>query len=156
MHTFHSGDFKGLTVEQAMLRDAPRLYEIMEWARKENIPALKNALQDFANLRRKLRSARVTVNCAQRGCQRAPCSMIFRIYSDGCYLPGPSYWCDKHEPSQKSDTSPKYRIDFDAIKQMKTMAEKKLLFKQLKSAFGIRAGTRITKEFAHRFFAELE
>lgn len=156
MHTFLSGNFEGLTVEQAMLRDAPRLYEIMKWAHEKRILRLKNALQDFNILRQKLRRAPVTANCAQLDCQRAPCSMTFPVYRDGCNLPSPSYWCDKHEPLPKSGMSQKWLIDFDAIRLMTTMAEKETLFKELKLAFGIPQGTRITKQFAHGFFANLE
>jgi hypothetical protein len=51
MHTFRTGYFVGLTIEQAMLRDAPRLYDRMKWAREERIPRLQGALQDFDILR---------------------------------------------------------------------------------------------------------
>jgi len=69
MHIFKSGDFRGQSIDQAMLRDAPRLYKLMEWAQKEKIRGLQSALKDFGVLRRKLQNAAVKANCAESGCQ---------------------------------------------------------------------------------------
>jgi hypothetical protein len=156
MHTFRAGDFKDLTVEQAMLRDAPRLYGLMKWAHEQSISGLKNAVQDFDILRRKLRQAPVTAHCAQSGCQGTPCSMTFPVDKEGWCRVTPYYWCEKHEPWQRSGISQKYSIHFDAMRLMKTKFEKETIFRKLKIVFGIAPGTRITKEFARNFFAKFE
>jgi len=139
-----------------MLRNAPRLYEIMKWAREENLPRLKYAVQDFDILRRKLRHALITAHCAQRDCHQHPCSMTFPVDREGWCRPSPYSWCNKHGPSEKRKISQKYAIHFDVIMLMKTDAEKGIIFKELRIAFGIKPGTRITNEFAHRFFANLD
>ncbi len=89
MHKFGSGHFEGLTVEQAMLRDAPILYRIMEWARQDNIRKLKNAVQDFERLRSKLRKATITARCAKTGCTLPVQSMTLPIDREGWYRPSP-------------------------------------------------------------------
>jgi hypothetical protein len=155
MHTFRRGDLKDLTVEQAMLRKAPRLYEVMDWARKNNIPELRNAVRDFDNLRQNLLRAPVTAHCAQQGCQRTPFSMTFPLDKEGWCLASPYFWCDEHSTLEKRGISQKYKIHFDVISLMKTDVEKESIFKQLKLVFGIQLKKRISVEFAHRFFAEL-
>jgi hypothetical protein len=156
MHTFKSGDFKDQTVEQAMLRDAPKLYDRIEWARRERIPWLKNAVQDFDLLREKLRFAAITATCAQPGCGTTASYMTLPIDRKGSLHPSPYYWCDKHEPWERSGISEKRVIHFDAIKQMKTEKEKQDMFKEIRKSIGIAVGTRITREFARTFFARLE
>jgi len=156
MHTFRTGKFQDLTIEQAMLRDAPHLYQIMDWTKDEDITRLKNALQDFDILRKKPRQVRVTKECAQKSCHRTPRSMTFPIDKEGCERPAPYYWCDKHDPWERSGISEKYPIHFDVIRLMNTKYEKKSIFEQIKIVIGIVKGTRITREFARKFFAELE
>src|SRR4029453_12635366 len=135
MHTFKSGPLRDLSIEEAVLRDAPSLYKIMDWAIKKDIVQLRGAVRDFNILRRKLLNAPITAKCAQSGCQRIPRSMTFPIDNEGFCHPSPYYWCEKHEPWQRSGISQKYPIHFDAIKQMKTKFEKESIFKKLKIAF---------------------
>jgi hypothetical protein len=156
MHIFGSGDFEGLTIEQAILRDAPRLYEIMRWARDKRHPGLQNAIREFDILRAKLRNASITAECAQSGCQATPTSMTLPIDKYGCFHPTPYFWCDEHEPSETRGISPKYPIHFDAISRMKTKGDRESIFSRLKSVLGIKPGTRISAVFAERFFAKLK
>ena len=152
MHTFGSGRFRGLTVEQAMLCDAPRLYSLMQWARKKGIRGLANALRDFDALRQKLRKAPIKVKCKRSGCGATARSMTFPIDREGRYGLYPEYWCDEHEPSE-GGVSEKFAIHFDSLRAMKMKGEKKLLFRELRRDLGIADGTRITREFAENFFA---
>lgn len=138
-----------------MLRNAPRLYEVMDWARKNDILALRNAIRDFDDLRQKLRKAAITAHCAQTGCQRTPCSVTFPVDKEGWCRPSFYFWCDQHSTWEKRGISQKYDIHFDVITLMKTDFEKESIFKKLKLVFGIQSGKRITTEFARRFFAEL-
>jgi ferredoxin-NADP reductase len=57
MYRFKSGKFAGMTVEQAMLRDASRQYSIADWATDK--PHLRRMVKEFEALRRKLRRARI-------------------------------------------------------------------------------------------------
>lgn len=152
MHTFGSGPLGGLTVEQAMLCDAPRLYSLMQWARKDGIRGLKNALREFDALRQKLRKVAVKVNCERSGCGATARWMTLPFDRDGDYGLSPDYWCEEHEPSE-GGVSEKYPIHFDVIRRMKTKGEQTSIFKQLKIVFGIAVGTRITRAFAQDFFA---
>jgi hypothetical protein len=155
MHTFGSGQFAGLTVEQAMLRDAPTLYRLMQWAREEGIRGLANALRDFDALRQKLRNAAIKVNCDRTGCGATARSLTFPIDQKGEYGLPPDYWCREHDPSG-GGISEKFPIHFDAIRHMKRKGERELLFRRLRVVFGIANGVRITKKFAQDFFAGCE
>jgi hypothetical protein len=152
--TFRSGAFNGLTVEQAMLRDAPRLYDLAKWAK--NKPNLGRMLWDFELLRRKLLKAPVTTNCAAPNCRNEALWMTFPIGKDGYFWRGPYYWCNRHEPWRESKVSPKVRVHFDAMRHFRTAGDKDAVFISVRRALGIKKGTKITQEFAHRYFSKLK
>lgn len=156
MHRFRCGQFAELSVEQAMLRDAPALYEIVKWARREKIERLGGMIQDFEQLRRKSFRALITAQCTETGCTLPVHSMTLPVDREGWCRPSPYYWCDGHKPWERSGVSEKLAIHFDAITRMKTRREKELMFKELRIAIGIAPRTRITECFARNFFAALD
>lgn len=154
MFTFRSGPFSGLTVEQAMLRNAPCLYDLAEWAK--NKPNLGRMLRDFELLRQKLRSAPVTTNSAAPNCRSEVLWMTFPIGKDGYFWRGAYYWCNRREPWQDFKISPKVRVHFDAMQYFRTAGDKDAVFISVRQALGIKKGTKISQEFAHRYFSKLE
>ncbi len=155
MHRFSSGQFEGLTIEQAMLRDAPALYGIVEWARDKDIEGLRSMIRDFDVLRGKLLHARINAICAKTGCNLPVRSMTLPLDREGWNRPRPYYWCNAHEPLERSGVSPKQAVHFDATKHIKTKHQKDVMFKKLRLAFGIKSGTQITEQFAQDFFDAL-
>jgi hypothetical protein len=67
MYRFKSGKFEGRTMEQVMLRSAPRLYPVADWARRElaNKPQLHALVDEFDRLRKPLLHAQVSVRCTK-------------------------------------------------------------------------------------------
>jgi len=73
----------------------------------------------------------------------------------GGYMPSPFMWCDKHGPADPDFESQKMKIEFDAMSLFKTLHQKGIFCRRIREALGIDKGTRITEDFAHRFFAKL-
>jgi hypothetical protein len=155
MHRFRSGQFEGLTIEQAMLRDAPALYDIVDCAQKNEITRLERMVRDFQMLRQKLSRASIHATCAQVDCQSPVRFMTLPLGPEGWNRPRPYYWCDRHKPCERSGVSPKQAVHFDAIPQMKTKREKQIMFRKLKAVLGIPTGAKMTEQFARDFFGTL-
>jgi hypothetical protein len=164
-YRFKSGKFAGKTMEQVILRNAPRLYQIAAWARKEvaEKPRLRPLLREFDRLRELLRDAPVSVRCLPKGCKREPRWVTFALDWAEHYLrPGPDFWCDKHGPLEEEDTdqdeSRKLRIHFDSLRQpgYGDRRSQKAIHLGMLEALGInKKPTRITEAFARRFFSNL-
>jgi len=136
-----------------MLRRAPDLYRLAEWAEEESI--LPKMRKHFSRLRRRLEHARLYVHCKDPRCGRTAKWMTLPRFHRGGWLPRPYYWCDEHGPWETSGISPKLPIHFDTIRAFRDKWGQKKTHKRIRQALGIKKGTRITEEFALRFFAKL-
>lgn len=154
MHRFRSGTFADLTIEQAMLRDAPRLYRVAKWAKDK--PHLRLMVRDFDLLREKLYRAPVATDCSRNNCRAEVRWMTFPIARNGDWGRVAYYWCKQHEPWRESRISEKVRVHFDAMQNFRTDGDKHSVFIQVRRALGIKKSTKITEEFAYRFFSELD
>jgi hypothetical protein len=163
MYRLKTGKFKGRTMDHVMLRSAPRLYSVVDWARREltNKPQLYALVNEFDRLRNLLRHARVSVRCTKRACKRRARWMTFLTDWAEQYLRlGPRYWCDKHGPprgEEEDDESQKIPINFDALADWKDKRGRRTVHRGLLEAFGIsKKPSQITEKFAHRFFENLQ
>lgn len=152
-YRFKHGKFAGKTMEQVMLRRAPDLYRVAAWAEAEGI--LPKMLKHFALVRQKLEHATVHAHCSDPRCGRKAKSLTLPSFYRGGWLPRPYYWCDKHGPWETEGISPKLPIHFDTIKAFSDKGGQQKIHKKILRALGVKKGTRITEDFAHRFFAHL-
>jgi hypothetical protein len=143
-------------MEQAILRNAPAIYQRGGWAAEnvENNPRLVAMLQEFRRLQGLLRNAKCKVRCSESDCKKRARWMTFEQADQG-YSPFPTFWCNKHEPADYEFLSGKMHIDMEAMRNFREMKYKKVFCKQIWEAFGIRKGTRITEAYAHHFFQTL-
>jgi hypothetical protein len=156
MYRMKSGKLKGMTMEHATLRRAPRLYGIAAWAEEQldTNPRLGPLVREFRHLKNLLNRVRVKELCGEPGCKRRARWMTFEETYQG-YVPIPDMWCDKHGPPEDWGVSHKVAISLDAMNLFKTRAERKLIHKRVIRAWGIKKGTRITEDFARHFFEAL-
>jgi hypothetical protein len=153
MYRFKSGRFVDKTMEQVLLRKPAGLYCLIEWAERESI--LPKMQGHFEQLRKKLRRARSVEKCHDPDCKRgAKWLTLPYSYPEGL-LPQPYYWCDRHGPHETEGIGPKLPIHFDTIKAFRDNWGQKEISKCIRQALGIKKGTRITEQFAKRFFANL-
>jgi hypothetical protein len=75
--------------------------------------------------------------------------------AEGGYSPYPTFWCNKHEPSDYEFLTVKMRIELEAMRLFKELKYRKVLCKQILAALGIEKGTPITEAYAHHFFETL-
>src|ERR1700693_6026251 len=80
MYSFKSGPLKGMTMERAMLRHAPRLYKIAAWAEEtlDINPQLRPLVNEFLHLKKLLSHARIRARCQRSGCKKRSHWMTFR------------------------------------------------------------------------------
>jgi len=71
------------------------------------------------------------------------------------YLTIPYMWCDRHENPDEWGYSEKVGIGFDALKLFHIKEDKRIVWKRIIRAWGIKKGTRINERFAIDFFANL-
>ena len=153
MHRFKSGQFEGKILEQVMLRNAPDLYRLADSAKRKSI--LQDMRDDFDELRKRLTRVRIHAHCRHSGCGKTAKWLTLPRFYRGGWLPDPYYWCDKHDPVESDGISPKFPIHFDTIRELGDKRGQRTIHKRMREALGITQGTRITEEFAHRFFANL-
>jgi len=144
-----------------MLRNAPRLYDLAEWAENslEEKPNLRKLVSSFHRLAERLRHAPLLVECDKAGCKRPVHWMTFALHWTERYLmPGPSFWCEKHELSGEDtgDESERLPVHFDAIKKYDSKRERRLIHRAVLEALGIkREPSRISEKLARAFFSNL-
>jgi len=145
-----------------MLRSAPRLYPVAEWARRElvNKPQLCALVDEFDRLRNLLRHTHVSVQCTKRACKRRTRWMTFLTDWVEQYLRlGPRYWCDKHGPprgEEDDEESHKIPVNFDALADWKDKRSRRTVHRGQLEALGIsKKPSQITEDFARRFFESL-
>jgi hypothetical protein len=157
MYRIKNGKFAGRTMEQAILRNAPALYRIGAWAQSQadEKPNLRPFVREFRRLRKLLSRAQCKARCSESGCRRRARWMTFEEATVGGYLPCPTLWCSKHEPSDYQWITEKMPISLDAMSLFKELKYKKIFCKEIMRAWGIEKGTNVTEKFAHRFFADL-
>jgi len=117
-------------MEQAILRNAPAVYQRGAWA-AENVggkPRLAAMLGEFRRLRRLLRDAKCKSRCRESGSKRRPRWMTLE-QAEGGYSPYPRFWCHKHEPSDYVYMSWKMRIELEAMRLFKELKYRKVLCK---------------------------
>jgi hypothetical protein len=153
MYRFKSGQFEDMILEQVMLRNAPDLYRMVDWAERKTI--LQDMRDDFDKLRKRLTRARIHEHCCHPRCGKTASWLTLARFYRGGWLPHPYYWCDKHRPSEPDGISNKLPIHFDTIKALRDKRGQRTIHKRLREALGISKGTRITEQFARRFFAKL-
>src|SRR5258708_2817027 len=82
MYRFKTGLFEGMILEQAMLRNAPDLYRMVDWAKRKTI--LQDMRDHFDKLRNGLTRARIHVHCYHPRCQKtAKWLTLPRFYRGG-------------------------------------------------------------------------
>jgi len=157
MHTFRSGKYAGKTLAQVMLHDAPHLYRFASVAEaKGNPPHLRGILNEFDLLRKKLQQARIYVRCCEEGCNRRAKRITLPWDKEGYYWTSAYFWCDKHEPWEKSGISGPLPIHFDVIRKFPRKYAQRSIFYKIREAIGVKKRTTITREFARQFFAKLD
>jgi hypothetical protein len=155
MYRFASGKLEGMTLEHAMLRKAPKLYEMIKWARGKT--HLGRLVAEFDRLRAKLRNAPVVRKCRHEGCSRAATHMTLPMGVDRCYLPCPHFWCKKHEPYDYDGISPKLRISLTEMGNFEKRNNRSAIHHAVLFALGIdKEPSRITESFARKFFISLD
>jgi len=158
MYRFKIGKLAGMTMEHAMLRYASDLYQVAGWAEEKDAPRLVPLVTEFRRLRRKLRRARIVVDCAKSGCKRKPDSMTLPLGYDHYYWPQPDFWCKKHKPSLKWDDEDKIvslPISFDTIDDFEERKNRVAVHRSVLKALGIRSRRSISETFARKFFANI-
>lgn len=153
MYRFKSGQFEDMILEQVMLRNAPDLYRLVDWAERKSI--LQDMRDHFDKLRKRLTRARIHEDCYHPRCDKTAKWLTLPRYYRGGWLPNPYYWCDKHGPWETDGISPKLPIHFDTIKALSDKRGQRELHKRLREVLGVTKGTRVTEEYARRFFAKL-
>jgi hypothetical protein len=154
MYRFETGKFEGRTMEQAILRNAPAVYQRGAWA-AENVggkPRLAAMLGEFRRLRRLLCDAKCKSRCRESGSKRRPRWMTLE-QAEGGYSPYPRFWCHKHEPSDYVYMSWKMRIELEAMRLFKELKYRKVLYKFWRPWELKRYAT--TEAYAHLFFETL-
>lgn len=155
MYRFKLGQFKGMTLEHAMLRKAPEVYEMTKWARGK--AHLWRLVAEFDRLRAKLRNVPRVKKCRHDGCTRTATYMTLPLDVDHYYLPSPYFWCKKHEPSDYGRISPKLPISFDLLDSFEGKKNRTAIHRCVLYAIGIdKHRSSISETFAHNVFARLD
>jgi hypothetical protein len=157
VYRFRTGKFAGQTLEHALLRRPADLYDRGQWAVREqaNQPHLERLAQEFGRLWDLLCNAEASAACFASGCTRVARFMSF-TRADYGWLPRPYCWCKRHGPEDPDFDSHKMPISMSEIGRFKTKRDRKRFAKYILQTLGIAKGTRITEEFAHRWFADIE
>lgn len=151
MYRFKSGQFKNMQIECVMLRYAPALYRLVDWA--EDKPHLARIVRDFNRLRAALRRAPVRVACAGRNCKRQPKWMTLPLDYNNDLLPSPYFWCDKHDPGEEvTGITQKLAIHFDVQRLYPAKRDQNAIHHSVLRALGIKKASRVTERFAITFF----
>src|SRR5580704_17143683 len=150
--------FKGLTVEQALLRSPADMYDRGRWAIREceNQPYLVRLARRFQKLWELFCQAEAAAaKCTESGCKGAGRLMSFTRRDSGL-SPSPEFWCERHGPGDPDFDTPKMPISIREIWRFNTKGDRRRFAKYIRYALGIPKGTRITEEFANRWFADIE
>jgi hypothetical protein len=160
--TMQAKYFPGKTMEHAMLRSAPRLYRVADWAKRavSDKPNLRPLLEEFRRLRKLLWCASVAVTCQRNKCKRTVRYMSFAPdWVEGYLRPGAHFWCRKHEPRrgpEEDGESELIPLHFDALTEHEHKKSQKAIHLAILEGLGIdKKPTRITEKFARKYFAKL-
>jgi hypothetical protein len=155
MYRFKSGMFKGKTVEQAMLRNAPALYRIASWAKRhlDTKPYLRPSVKKFHRMELLLARAEIRKRCYEPECNKRAQWITADEGLSGRQVY--EFWCDRHEPLEDDSISSKVPINFELMSAFRTAKEKRAFCRAVLRAYGVKKGTKITEGFAHNFFKSL-
>ena len=124
MYRFKFGKFKGKTMEQAILKNAPGMYRIAKWAERhlDTKPYLRPLVEKFHQMELLLARADIRKRCYAPQCNKRAQWITADEGFSGRHVY--EFWCNRHKPLLEDNSiSSKVPINFGSMSAFRTAKE---------------------------------